>query len=145
MFFLYFAATLGKDDNMVGLFRTIWKNEGPRGLYRGITPNFMKVIPSVSISYVMYESVRKFLGVEMTWYGYYLGYQLGEHGLQSDVWCTQEKESAIIPNSSVVEIFKSTWRAMWFYSSFTYSIVKTRCMCLLNTNAHACYGFVSAH
>ena len=51
---------------MSGLFRVILKNEGPRGLYRGITPNFMKVIPAVSISYVVYENVRKFLGVEMT-------------------------------------------------------------------------------
>ncbi len=51
---------------MVGLFKSILNNEGPRGLYRGITPNFMKVIPAVSISYVVYEHVRKFLGVEMT-------------------------------------------------------------------------------
>ncbi|XP_003742296.1 calcium-binding mitochondrial carrier protein SCaMC-2 [Galendromus occidentalis] len=41
-------------------------NEGPRGLYRGIAPNFMKVAPAVSISYVVYEHVRKALGVEMT-------------------------------------------------------------------------------
>jgi solute carrier family 25 phosphate transporter 23/24/25/41 len=37
--------------------------EGPRGLYRGIAPNFLKVAPAVSISYVVYESVRKKLGV----------------------------------------------------------------------------------
>ncbi len=58
--------TLNKNDTMVGLFKSILNNEGPRGLYRGITPNFMKVIPAVSISYVVYEHVRKFLGVEMT-------------------------------------------------------------------------------
>lgn len=51
---------------MVGMFRTIIENEGPRGLYRGITPNFIKVAPAVSISYVVYEHVRKLLGVEMT-------------------------------------------------------------------------------
>lgn len=53
-------------NSMVGVFKSIVKTEGPRGLYRGITPNFMKVAPAVSISYVVYEHVRKFLGVEMT-------------------------------------------------------------------------------
>jgi len=51
---------------MSGLFRTILKNEGPTGLYHGLTPNFLKVAPAVSISYVVYEHVRKMLGVEMT-------------------------------------------------------------------------------
>ncbi|CAD5229607.1 unnamed protein product [Bursaphelenchus okinawaensis] len=53
-------------DTMVGQFRYIIRNEGPAGLYRGITPNFMKVIPAVSISYVVYESVRKQLGATMS-------------------------------------------------------------------------------
>ena len=66
IFFSLFPASYGPKDNMVTIFRWIWRNEGPRGLYRGITPNFMKVIPAVSISYVVYENVRKFLGVEMT-------------------------------------------------------------------------------
>ncbi len=56
----------GTADTMVGMFRTILETEGPRGLYRGITPNFIKVAPAVSISYVVYEHVRKLLGVEMT-------------------------------------------------------------------------------
>lgn len=58
--------TLGAMDTMVGQFNLILKSEGPRGLYRGITPNFMKVAPAVSISYVVYEHIRKLLGVEMT-------------------------------------------------------------------------------
>uniref|UniRef100_A0A673NL97 Calcium-binding mitochondrial carrier protein SCaMC-3-like n=1 Tax=Sinocyclocheilus rhinocerous TaxID=307959 RepID=A0A673NL97_9TELE len=33
------------------------------GLYRGIAPNFLKVIPAVSISYVVYEHMKKALGV----------------------------------------------------------------------------------
>lgn len=48
------------------MLKDIVVNEGLRGLYRGIAPNFMKVAPAVSISYVVYEHVRKFLGVEMT-------------------------------------------------------------------------------
>ncbi|KAG8178511.1 hypothetical protein JTE90_005405 [Oedothorax gibbosus] len=50
---------------MVGLFKNILRTEGFFGLYRGITPNFMKVAPAVSISYVVYEYSRRALGVNM--------------------------------------------------------------------------------
>ncbi|VDO74223.1 unnamed protein product, partial [Heligmosomoides polygyrus] len=53
-------------DTMTGQFRYILSNEGFFGLYRGIAPNFMKVIPAVSISYVVYEHVRKQLGATMS-------------------------------------------------------------------------------
>lgn len=51
---------------MTGVFRTIVKTEGVLGLYRGITPNFIKVMPAVSISYVVYEYSSRLLGVNMT-------------------------------------------------------------------------------
>ncbi|KAG9269968.1 calcium-binding mitochondrial carrier protein SCaMC-2-A [Astyanax mexicanus] len=50
--------------SMSGLFKQIMKTEGPTGLYRGMTPNFMKVIPAVSISYVVYEHIKSTLGVQ---------------------------------------------------------------------------------
>ena len=53
-------------QTMVGLFRNIWASEGFVGLYRGITPNFMKVAPAVSISYVVYENTRRALGASMS-------------------------------------------------------------------------------
>ncbi|XP_068878601.1 mitochondrial adenyl nucleotide antiporter SLC25A24 isoform X2 [Aphelocoma coerulescens] len=49
--------------NMVGLFQRIVATEGLRGLYRGIAPNFMKVLPAVSISYVVYEKMKQNLGI----------------------------------------------------------------------------------
>uniref|UniRef100_A0A6I8NUT2 Solute carrier family 25 member 24 n=1 Tax=Ornithorhynchus anatinus TaxID=9258 RepID=A0A6I8NUT2_ORNAN len=49
--------------NMVGLFQRIIRKEGVLGLYRGITPNFMKVLPAVSISYVVYEKMKQNLGI----------------------------------------------------------------------------------
>uniref|UniRef100_A0A3B4DF59 EF-hand domain-containing protein n=1 Tax=Pygocentrus nattereri TaxID=42514 RepID=A0A3B4DF59_PYGNA len=49
---------------MSRLFKQIMKTEGPSGLYRGMTPNFMKVIPAVSISYVVYEHIKSTLGVQ---------------------------------------------------------------------------------
>ncbi|GCC18517.1 hypothetical protein chiPu_0020823, partial [Chiloscyllium punctatum] len=48
---------------MIQQFTRIVQGEGWSGLYRGITPNFMKVIPAVSISYVVYEYMKFFLGV----------------------------------------------------------------------------------
>ncbi|KAJ5740305.1 hypothetical protein N7493_000177 [Penicillium malachiteum] len=38
--------------------------EGPRGLYKGLTPNLLKVAPAVSISYVVYENSKRFLGLK---------------------------------------------------------------------------------
>lgn len=48
---------------MVASFQGIVKEEGFRGLYRGLLPNFLKVIPAVSIGYVMYEQLKLLLGV----------------------------------------------------------------------------------
>ncbi|ESO06712.1 hypothetical protein HELRODRAFT_64745 [Helobdella robusta] len=52
--------------SLAGHLRYILANEGPRGLYRGLAPNFLKVAPAVSISYVVYEHARKLLGIEMS-------------------------------------------------------------------------------
>ncbi|XP_023234013.1 calcium-binding mitochondrial carrier protein SCaMC-3-like [Centruroides sculpturatus] len=60
------AQTERQENSMLSLFRTIVQREGFMGLYRGITPNFMKVAPAVSISYVVYEHARRALGVSMT-------------------------------------------------------------------------------
>ncbi|KAJ5943356.1 hypothetical protein N7516_003524 [Penicillium verrucosum] len=39
------------------------KTEGPRGLYKGLTPNLLKVAPAMSISYVVYENAKRMLGL----------------------------------------------------------------------------------
>ncbi|XP_037828914.1 calcium-binding mitochondrial carrier protein SCaMC-1-like [Kryptolebias marmoratus] len=49
--------------SMSSLLRTILAKDGFFGLYRGILPNFMKVIPAVSISYVVYEYMKTGLGI----------------------------------------------------------------------------------
>ncbi|XP_072521915.1 calcium-binding mitochondrial carrier protein SCaMC-2-B isoform X1 [Salminus brasiliensis] len=54
----------GPQMTMSGLFRHIVRTEGAMGLYRGLAPNFMKVIPAVSISYVVYENLKVSLGVQ---------------------------------------------------------------------------------
>lgn len=50
---------------MLTLLQTILSQEGITGLYRGISPNMLKVIPAVSVSYVVYEYTRIFLGVDI--------------------------------------------------------------------------------
>ncbi|KAI7692484.1 hypothetical protein SSS_10383 [Sarcoptes scabiei] len=54
------------NSSMTEMFKNIVKREGPRGLYRGITANIMKVAPAVSISYVVYEYTRRPLGAVMS-------------------------------------------------------------------------------
>ena len=61
LFTLFSPAT--KTASMGSLFKEIITTEGFKGLYRGITPNFMKVIPAVSIGYVVYENTKRVLGV----------------------------------------------------------------------------------
>uniref|UniRef100_H2ZCF8 EF-hand domain-containing protein n=1 Tax=Ciona savignyi TaxID=51511 RepID=H2ZCF8_CIOSA len=57
------SSNKGTKVTMMSLFRSIVQSEGIFGLYRGLTPNFMKVAPAVSISYVVYENMRIHLGV----------------------------------------------------------------------------------
>jgi len=45
-------------SNSIDAFKKIVKTEGFSGLYKGILPNFLKVAPAVSISYVVYEKMK---------------------------------------------------------------------------------------
>ena len=40
------------------VIRTILRNDGFRGLYRGLWPNLLKVAPSIGVSFLTYETVR---------------------------------------------------------------------------------------
>ncbi|TMS23654.1 Far upstream element-binding protein 2 [Larimichthys crocea] len=51
--------------SMLALLHNIVTQEGVAGLYRGISPNLLKVIPAVSVSYVVYEYTRIMLGVDI--------------------------------------------------------------------------------
>eukprot|EP01113_Clastostelium_recurvatum_P031205 TRINITY_DN3874_c0_g1_i1.p1 TRINITY_DN3874_c0_g1~~TRINITY_DN3874_c0_g1_i1.p1 ORF type:complete len:543 (+),score=104.22 TRINITY_DN3874_c0_g1_i1:58-1686(+) len=46
---------------MVDVFRQTIQSEGIRGLYKGIGPNFLKVVPAVGVSYVVYENTKQLL------------------------------------------------------------------------------------
>lgn len=46
---------------VIDVARQTIKGEGVRGLFKGLTPNLFKVIPAVSITYVVYEHSKKAL------------------------------------------------------------------------------------
>ena len=58
------TATDDAKHGFVQLARSIVKRDGLTGLYRGIAPNFLKVLPAVSISYVVYERAKSQLGID---------------------------------------------------------------------------------
>jgi solute carrier family 25 phosphate transporter 23/24/25/41 len=39
------------------------RGEGVRGLYKGLTPNLLKVAPALSITWVVYENSKRFFGL----------------------------------------------------------------------------------
>ncbi|UJR25868.1 hypothetical protein I4U23_007218 [Adineta vaga] len=46
------------------MLNDIWQNEGLAGFYRGLVPNMLKVVPAVSMSYLVYETTIKALSTE---------------------------------------------------------------------------------
>lgn len=46
---------------LMGIFRHIVRNEGFRGLYRGILPEYYKVVPGVGICFMTYEMLKMLL------------------------------------------------------------------------------------
>ncbi|XP_019508918.1 PREDICTED: solute carrier family 25 member 41 [Hipposideros armiger] len=53
----------GSNPTMCGVFRGILAQQGWRGLYRGMTPTLLKVLPAGSINYMVYEAMKKTLGI----------------------------------------------------------------------------------
>lgn len=56
------------NTGLFGAFRHIFKTEGLRGLYRGILPEYYKVVPGVGIVFMTYETLKIFLSSFQTSY-----------------------------------------------------------------------------
>jgi len=41
------------------------REEGVGALFKGLVPNYVKVVPSIAIAFVTYEQVKDFLGAEL--------------------------------------------------------------------------------
>nr|CAB3476319.1 unnamed protein product [Digitaria exilis] len=48
-------------STITGTVRDILQKEGPRGFYRGIAPEYLKVVPSVGIAFMTYETLKSLL------------------------------------------------------------------------------------
>lgn len=55
----YWSQSTGTKVTAARLIRTIWLEDGPVGLYRGMLTNLTKVLPAVSISLASYEALRR--------------------------------------------------------------------------------------
>ncbi|KAL1968053.1 hypothetical protein VTN77DRAFT_2183 [Rasamsonia byssochlamydoides] len=51
-----------KYTGLVQCFKTVWKEEGMLGLYGGLTPHLLRVVPSAAIMFGMYEVILRLLG-----------------------------------------------------------------------------------
>uniref|UniRef100_A0A164W3N3 EF-hand domain-containing protein n=1 Tax=Daucus carota subsp. sativus TaxID=79200 RepID=A0A164W3N3_DAUCS len=50
-------------SGMSDVFKRTLQHEGLRGFYKGLFPNLLKVVPSASITYMVYEAMKKNLGL----------------------------------------------------------------------------------
>lgn len=94
--------------SMLALVHNIVTREGVAGLYRGISPNLLKVIPAVSVSYVVYEYTRMALGVDFE------GRRGGKgNGWNMDkFWVAGNKHAPVW--QQCMAWTPCLWRNMWF-------------------------------
>jgi len=50
-------------DGVADVIKKTYAREGWKGFYKGLAPTLAKVVPAVSISYVVYENTKRQLGV----------------------------------------------------------------------------------
>jgi len=48
-------------NGMTDCIMRIWRNDGIKGMYRGLSANYLKTIPSMALSYLTYESAKNAL------------------------------------------------------------------------------------
>lgn len=54
-------------DAYKGMSDVFWRTlreEGYRGFYKGLFPNLLKVVPAASITYMVYETMKKSLDLD---------------------------------------------------------------------------------
>ena len=58
------ASTGAAYQGMSDVFWKTLEHEGYRGFYKGLFPNLLKVVPVASITYMVYESMKKRLDLD---------------------------------------------------------------------------------
>lgn len=44
-------------DGIIDCAKKIYRNEGARGFYKGLTPNMLRIFPSSGLFFLVYESI----------------------------------------------------------------------------------------
>lgn len=52
-------------SGMVDCFVKTVRQEGPTALFKGLAPNYVKVVPSIAIAFVSFEQLKRLLGVRI--------------------------------------------------------------------------------
>ena len=52
-------------SGMTDCFRRTVAEEGVRALFKGLWPNYIKVVPSIAIAFVSYEQLKEAMGVQL--------------------------------------------------------------------------------
>lgn len=61
------AQSANSEDSYRGMndcFRRTLRREGISGFYKGLVPNLLKVVPAASITYLVYETMKKCLSLD---------------------------------------------------------------------------------
>ena len=51
-------------NGMFDMFKTIIQKNGIPGLYRGVLPSYIKVVPACCLHYMVYEEIKSTLNME---------------------------------------------------------------------------------
>ena len=51
-------------NGVVDAFRTILRDEGPKGFYKGMLPNAVKVVPNAAVRFLAYDTLKRALGID---------------------------------------------------------------------------------
>ncbi len=59
MLYFYYELIYDRYTGTLDVLRRTLAAEGARGLYRGIGPNMLKVLPATGISYTIYDLLKR--------------------------------------------------------------------------------------
>ena len=51
-------STTTAKGRLLGTIRSVWRQDGVLGFYRGLGPNLLRVVPSTCVTFLVYENVR---------------------------------------------------------------------------------------
>ena len=53
----------GSASSIMGGFRELWASGGAKALFRGLSLNYIKVVPSTAIGFTVYDGMKQYLGI----------------------------------------------------------------------------------